>query len=262
MAEQISPAALINAMARLKPEASEHIALLADEVYHGRISGPHAFADRVREIFGGTILLDALLLVKGAPMVSSASDGDFGLRGELFRHCVKCNGGCRLPGCAEMRSFCQALHAHAQSCEQPESCRTCVRWTHILCAARQSVPGALAGSAPTRTNKVLVTAIPAPPPTRKPADAPKPAMPAHLMMLARSALGELSSPSSPRGSPRNSPRNSPCPSPDWQRPKRQKALDGGSGTSVRSHSPLCTPGFVRRAGAGTSHLAHVENNRQ
>lgn len=226
--ESISAASLVDAMLRLRPDAAPTLRRLVDNVCSGRLMGPHAFSDAVQEELGGTILLDALLLLKGAPMTTVASDGDMTLRGKLFRHCIQCSGPCSIPGCIEMRSLIQTATAHTQVCTQRASCRTCIRWGTVLGIANQST-----GSAQSSRKAVVACRIAGETPAEDPDQgetssndrkrAAASALPAHLMMLARSALGELSAPTSPGGSP----RNSPAPSPDPLRPKRQKSIDIG-----------------------------------
>ena len=227
--ESISAASLVDAMLRLRPDAAPTLRRLVDNVCSGRLMGPHAFSDAVQEELGGTILLDALLLLKGAPMTTVASDGDVTLRGKLFRHCIQCSGPCSIPGCIEMRSLIQTATAHTQVCGQRASCRTCIRWGHVLGVANQSCSSAqssrkavvamrIDGDTPAEASEADQGATSSN--ERKRAAS---ALPAHLMMLARSALGELSAPTSPGGSP----RNSPAPSPDLLRPKRQKSIDIG-----------------------------------
>jgi hypothetical protein len=220
----ISAAALIDAMVRLRPDAAPTLGRLADDVFTGRLSGPHAFSEAIQRSLGGTILLDALLLLHGAPMTSASSDGDGKLRARLLQHSLQCRacGQCPIPGCNEMRALVHTLAMHAKTCSQT-GCSTCARWQGIQFAARGVTPPATLTAhavAKPATAHVVATAQPVVAlrvatelgeQKRPRSEAPRKERPARsaLEVLARSALGELSVPSSPRDSPRNSPANSP-----------------------------------------------------
>ena len=60
----ISVASLVDAMLRLRPDAAPILRRIADDVCSGELEGPRAFSDAIQDSLGGTILLDALLLLK------------------------------------------------------------------------------------------------------------------------------------------------------------------------------------------------------
>ena len=221
----------------------------------------------VKSQIGGTILLDALLLLKGAPRTTSKSADDAQLRGKLLRHCATCPGSIigvpcpgNIPGCSEMGHLVQVLRLHAATCQESATCRTCIRWSSFMCAADQRGIKLL----PARKKMVCATVKPAPPTEEElaeakvRAEADKKSNAGILMMLARSALGELSAPSSPVNSPRNSPAPSRSTSParEGGAKKRLKGADGTEG--VRPSSPL-VPGAVlkRKEIVGASQLSQV-----
>ena len=117
----ISAASLVDAMLRLRPDAAPTLAGLTERICNGTLDDPVAFSEAVRYELGGTILLDALLLLHGAPMTKNASEGDAELRACLFRHCVTCTGACSIPGCLQMPHRC-LTDALVCVCEPPLSC--------------------------------------------------------------------------------------------------------------------------------------------
>ena len=147
----ISAARLINAMLVLRPDAAPKLALLAEALCNEEITDPHTFGDIVRRELGNTIMLDAILLIHGAPVTRSTSDGDVGLRLRLVRHSMQCCGSrtagreespasaaadrrpsCSIPGCAEIRSMFGTLKEHAAACAKPPgACATCAQLRKI-----------------------------------------------------------------------------------------------------------------------------------
>lgn len=265
---QISAPALIDAMARVRPDAGVILAKFSEKICSGEITSPHAFVDLVSAELGGTVLLDALLLLKGAPMTTPKSAGEVPLRAKLLRHAMACPANtsttsCPIPGCSAMAQMVHTLRAHASNCREATTCRTCIRWHNLLCTSREHGIQLL----PARSTKPIVCQAVRPmvamsvAPNQPSADdvssnsstdmaAEKRSNAGLLMMLARSALGEVSAP--------NSPRNSPTPSPEPQRltQKRHKGLNGSDGREgVRSSSPLRPVARRKGAGPGASHLS-------
>jgi hypothetical protein len=243
---------VIDAMCRLRPDAAPILSHLAEEVCSGRLCGPHAFGQAISRSLGGTILLDALLLLRGAPMTTASSDGDAKLRARLLEHSIQCRAGdqCCIPGCTEMRSLVHMLDVHRRGCQEKTGCVTCARWTHIQNKVRQTsarpvcmpvakpvaVPVALPVATLVAKPIVAKRVVPDEEPrVHKPKQSEPPPRRSALEMLARSALGELSVPSSPRNSPRNSPVNSPnrVRLPATKRQKKSFAVE-----QARPHSPL------------------------
>lgn len=198
-----SVAALLDAMLRRHPTMGRALAKHAEALASGSMD-MQAFCAVVRAEFGNSILLEAILLLRGAP--PTALDD---VRA-LLKHCRSCDVGpkCNTDGCLALRGVLATVREHAAECTVVGECSACNAWAK-LDASRSAAPAAAA----TRraVNPLLATAVDV---SRREAAAvpgsPRQAaaVPA-LMMLARSALGELSTHTSRDNSPTASPADSP-----------------------------------------------------
>lgn len=234
---------LIDAMHALRPDAAPALSRLADDIISGKIDGPHSFSAAVKAELGGTILLDAIMMLNEVPATASASHvrsyENASLRHRLVEHSLQCalsEDVCKIPGCACMRGMIETVRRHAAVCEAPSTCITCAHWGDTLASLqaralplRRAKSPVMATKVPAR-GPILATKVVRKAPGAKPSAATCGDAAAHgcendrtactdssksmLMLLARSALGELSAPSSPV----NSPRNSPIP---LRRPEKQ-----------------------------------------
>merc|ERR1719389_3562 len=119
--------------------------------------------------------------------------GNLAARG-LYEHAIQCRaspGTCACVGCHEMRIMFAMLRRHTKDCPEPDNCQTCSHAQTVRDAMREA----------------RVVRKPRPAAELKLAAQPSDPAGSALMMLARSALGEL-----------NSPYNSPCSSPRPSRP--------------------------------------------
>jgi len=187
---QVSPAAVVEAMIRLSPSHTETILALMNES-GGDLT---TFCRSVRSRIGGSLLFDTVLLLQGG----KATGGGSGPK-QLFVHAVSCRTpSCPHPGCTQLRSMFTQLRQHSQHCSKPQ-CQMCTQHQKVRDATMRA-RAAFARPSPASA----VVARPMAPQRRR-----DPSPCAGLMMLARSALGDLPV-HSPRNSPANSPRNSPC----------------------------------------------------
>jgi len=178
----------------------------------------HSFCATVRAELGPEALANALLVLHGGDLVTPGS------LPSLLAHAQSCQGTCSQPGCAQMRGMLAVVRTHCVECAAPEECATCQRWAHLRHASFGD-PGASALATPTTAAApVPATGLASPPtPTTEEAGpllavkvarerpsetAKKESIPA-LMLLARSALGDITTTSSAHASPRNSPSSSP-----------------------------------------------------
>lgn len=196
--ERISAQELVATLTQMHPAHGETIMRLAQ----GHPSLPE-FAAGVRKTLGPAALLEALVAMR-------AGGKHVALSAKAVEHAQECTvPACAEPGCLQMRSMLQVVREHCASCEMPNDCATCRRWSHLnlkrgfACVVKDAArdePKPCDGyetrsdsgySSPLRTEQ-----------TEKPREPMPEAIPA-LMMLARSALGDITT--SPVASRCNSP---------------------------------------------------------
>lgn len=214
----VTPAEVVAAMVRLQPSQAETIVHLLGEAN----SDLTTFCRLVRSRIGGSLLFDAVMLLRGLPM-----DVPRPKRAELFEHAIRCRGNdCSYPGCAEIRTMFNSLHEHAWTCSVT-GCRTCTQHQKVRDAMRR---------ARTRYATRPVTTRPVIPEVKADDNASGLILLAQAGNLARSALGDL-----PTASPRNSPCNSPNASPKPQRRKKPKLAPSVLGPDVVLARPVLLP---------------------
>jgi len=198
---------LLKALVRLAPDQAETVMFCARTT---NLQMPE-FCRMIRAEIGGTLLFDAVMVLRGGSEEASREPLD---TVALFEHCVRCRAPtCSRQDCLELRGLLSTMKAHAQACPLND-CRTCSQWKMV----RDKMIRA----------RAVVAKAPRPP--LPPTHAVEPAASvggsaaaATLLMLARSALSDLpvTSPGNSRAnSPMSSPGNSPPCSP---RRKRAKA---------------------------------------
>lgn len=197
----VSAASLVDVMLRLNPANAPVLARLAEGLASGMM-GMHTFCSIVRKELGPTALIEALIMLHGGTNINHQGTN---VR-TLLVHAQSCQGGCPYTGCSELRKMLETIRGHCIECSAPEDCVTCLRWSHLRNApavCRPVQPAELAAPGPL----LAKTAVPPPPKLQRTASQ-KEAVPA-LMMLARSALGDITASGSPKASPCNSPSSSP-----------------------------------------------------
>lgn len=217
----VSAHELVSALVHLAPE--HHKPTILHAAKSTQLHLP-SFAKAIREEIGGTLLFDAVMLLRGS------SHSELGMRSPgaataLLQHCLSCRTPeCDRTDCLELRGILSAMKAHAQSCPVPPEaqCSTCRRWQTIR-AKMKRPRAASAVQAPTTglticKRSVEVSAAAEMSPSSGETSPGGNAAGTALLMLARSALLPVP-PSSPRLSPFNSPMTSPSHSPRRKRPK-------------------------------------------
>lgn len=224
-ASKVNAQDLLRALVHLAPEQKTTILALA------RTSKMHLplFAAAIRKKVGGTLLFDAVMLLRGG----SAQVREPGAAAELFEHCINCRRpDCSRTDCLELRGMLSGMKAHAQACDAGMQCLTCQRWHTVrdrmkrARAAHAILPATLTTS---KKTGIVAGASQAPPARSGDSSTLGSATGTALLMLARCALSEVP-PSSPRLSPVNSPNQSP-------RSKRPKSVGGAGADQPRNTVP-------------------------
>ena len=220
--ETISAASLVDMIIRLHPSHAPKLKIHVESLASGSM-GVQAFCAAVRKDLGndGTpVLLQALIALRSGKKSEILKMR--GMRG-LAEHAQTCDGACRDPGCGQINGMLQTIRAHCLECAAPLECATCIRWGLLVAAPAIPAPALPARAAPSLVVSSTSRAMPA---AHKEATAA-------LMMLARSALGDITD--SPVGSPFNSPTASPKPT------KRQKKEPTLPEASLLAKAVRCAP---------------------
>lgn len=219
----VRPMDLVSALCTLRPHESVNIMSLLRESGGDR----QAFTHKIRAHYPGALLFDAVMMLWGLP--SGDITGVPGAASKLYEHAIRCHAPastCDQVGCCEMRSMFSVLRQHYIVCPQPNDCGTC---RHA-----QRVRDAIRCARADRKPKLACQPKPA-------ASIPSSQGCSALMMLARSALGEL-----------NSPHNSPCSSPKTDRPRKRPRVvlaqlsSSGSSPAPAAHKVPLTPTLAMR----------------
>jgi len=241
----IVAAKILDAMVQLRPDLVAQLSHFADDITSGKMTA-RDFCTAVRTQIGGTLLLDAMLMVQGKQPLLEAS-----LARSTFEHSSSCSDSeCAVPGCLAMREM---LKVQSRPLSPDLQCNPCKKLHDptgggaTVANAREIKPmiarkAAHAGDtvhersplepppvttctllpsetvAVTRTVKRVVAQLVASSPE---AAAPQAPAAAGLLLLARSALGELS----------NSPRHSRSSSPQCVR-KRPRVVRHSSRSAI------------------------------
>jgi len=221
---------LLRALVHLAPERKDVIFTVARETELELLT----FCRGIRETIGGTLLFDAVMLLRG----SKDLNRDSGAAMELYEHCLTCQApSCSRQDCLELRGMLSSLKAHWQSCDVPKRkrCRTCLQW--------QAVRDRMKSARAERQESLHMQISPPTTTGHRGADKQRPhfaklgdgdtsprcsAAGAALLMLSRSALA-------PINPPENSPSNSPSGSPRLKRSKKvcgPSPLDGSHATAM------------------------------
>lgn len=228
----IVAAKVLDAMLQLRPDLVARLSHFTEEILSGEMTA-RDFCTAVRTQIGGTLLLDAMLMVQGQQPIIETS-----VARSTFEHCCSCSdSACVVPGCLAMREMLKV-----QSCPPKLSsdlqCNTCVKLLQPKATSGQTAANAREIN-PTMARKAAAhpgeMVVERPPPKPQPvaactvlpsgtvamprpvkrvvahlvASSPEQAAPqvpaaAGLLLLARSALGELSN--SPHHSRSSSPQ--------------------------------------------------------
>ena len=153
----ISAAALIDMMARLRPQHAAMLSQLGSAIASGSMD-LHSFCTYVRASIGGTVLFDALLALQG---VADATSGMPSSAQALCEHCLDCahaNGSahgcapqCNVRGCAAVAHMKTTMRAHFETCAAPGECKTCDSWCRLRSLERslaRTRPAPIAASVP------------------------------------------------------------------------------------------------------------------
>lgn len=197
MMTKISMNDLCTAMVKLQPDDAASIVDCAKS----SAGDPKKFCRAVQAEIGGTLLFDAMMALRGGSSESRQHKPEGAVA--LFEHACECRApSCGRTDCLELRGMLSALKAHAQQCKE-EGCMTCRQWQRTRDAMRRARarPTSAAKTTPVKS-RAAAAQLPA---SHDEASSPAGAA---LMMLARSALGDLP-PSRTPLSPANSPPASP-----------------------------------------------------
>lgn len=190
----INARVLVQTMMRLRPDQAESILACAR-----RCNGQaNTFCKAIRAEVGGTVLMEALMVLRGSEGDDAAYTPSAAL--DIYQHALACRSvACKRANCGAMRGMISNLKAHSQSCAA-DGCITCQQWHKV----RDAMQAARRKQRSPRT-EVHISRMP----SRESAG---------LVMLSRVALADIS-PTSARLSPVNTPISSPCTSPVRKRPK-------------------------------------------
>jgi len=98
----------------------------------------------VRRQIGGTLLFDAVMMLRG---VQPSPQGTTQDAKSLYEHAVGCRSpSCSRHGCLALRSIFSQLRQHAQCCFEPDGCNPCMQYQRIRTAMQRAKAPASATS--------------------------------------------------------------------------------------------------------------------
>jgi len=196
---------LLRALVQLEPR---HANTILDCARRAGTSDLPAFCQLIREEIGGTLLFDAVMMIRSSNQETRSPTS----AADLLDHAVRCRAPvCSRKDCLELRSMLASMKAHAQVCRM-ERCKTCRQWQRVSDRMRRARAASREMATPTgpaaaRTPFTVDVVTPQALTPVGGAASPTGSAAGHtLLLLARSALSDLPLTSSPTNSPPCSPR--------------------------------------------------------
>jgi len=131
---------VVNAMVKLQPQ---HAKVIHKIMLESR-EDLSTFCKEVRRQIGGTLLFDAVMMLRG---VQPSPQGTTQDAKSLYEHAVGCRSpSCSRHGCLALRSIFSQLRQHAQCCSEPDGCNPCMQYQRIRNAMQRAKAPASATS--------------------------------------------------------------------------------------------------------------------